>query len=119
MVFKTNFVQALPNTIVRQPKTERMLAVASFVSWATTNIHYKNLWSTASKEAKTIVQEAVTGMRTLTPFAWNHWWALNHMKHYKVTGKEQRMVNELLVKWLGEVSSGRLRITAPTTTQSS
>jgi len=115
MAFKTNFAQAPQNGIVRQPKGERVLAVSSFVSWVTTHIYYKNIWSTASKEAKTIVQDAVIGMRTLTPFAWNHWWALNHMRHYSVTGKEQRMVNELLVMWLGEVSSGRLRITAPTT----
>jgi hypothetical protein len=94
-------------------RTGRQVAVAAFTSWVAGHAHYGKQWTACSKEGKQVAQAAILGMRTLTPFAWNHWWALGHMRYTKVTGREQRLVNEILTVWLGDIASGRAKIINP------
>ena len=84
------------------------MARESFHNWAAHDDKYAPSYKRLTKPSLTACDEAIAGMQTLTPHAFNSWWATKHMHYWKIPGRQQRLLVELLFHWSSRVAAGKI-----------
>jgi len=78
---------------------------ASFYEWAKT--HCKNQIAKIEKETFEIIEYAIDEMQAYKPGSYDVWWTVDHVK-FKINGKQQRLMHEVMFHFLTDYAHGRL-----------
>ena len=80
----------------------------SFRNWAARDPKYKRTFKKLGDGALGIIDAALSELYEYKPFAYHHWWSVEHMRFRHVKNEQTRLVYELMYEFLSRYAHGRL-----------